>query len=344
MSSVGRPRIDGRVVRAAAGIALLALLRERGIDGHAIVANVGLPADALSDPDDLIPLTALGRLLVRSGEAAGIADIGLAVGSRMTFDALGLVGYMLANAQSVGAGLRALARYLHVNNNAAIPFLNREEGLAAFGYEPFAPEYPGSDHVMFGAIAIVANSLRALCGPTLRLRGVEFAYGAPANARNFSRFFGCTVSFDATRNAVLFDATWLDWPIAQADPTLRSLIERQLRARMPPGNPPTAADAIRRVMRTMLLAGSASEEDLARAFAMSRRTLARRLQDAGTSFQRELDLARSEAARVLLASSAATIGDIAAKLGYASTASFTRAFGRWEGTSPGRWRRDAKRL
>lgn len=257
-SSAGRPRLDGRVIRAAGAIALLGLLRERGIDGGALVEAVGLPPHALGHPDDMIPLTALGRLLVRGGEAAGIDDIGLAVGSRMTFDALGFVGYMLANAETVGAGLGALARYMHVNNNAAVPFLHREDGLAVFGYEPFSPAYPGSDQIMFGSIAIVTNSMRTLCGPAFRLRGVEFSYGAHGGARSFQRFFGCPLSFNATRNAVLFDAAWLDWPIAQADPTLRSLIERQLRARKPPGEPPTPADAIRRVMRTMLLAGSAS--------------------------------------------------------------------------------------
>lgn len=340
----GRPRLEGRVIRAAGGIALLAFLRERGIDGDALVAEVGLPQEAFAHPDNVVPLIALGRLFARSAELAGVPDIGLAVGSRMTFDALGLVGYMMANAETVGAGLESLRQFLHVNNNAVVPYLLREDGVAVLGYEPFASAYAGSDQLMFGALAIVTNGLRALCGRAFGLRGVSFAYGSPANPRTFRRFFAAPVTFNDTRSAVTFDAAWLDCPIADADPTLRELIERQVRAMGPPGDEPKATDEIQRVIRTMLLAGAVSEEEAARAFGMSRRTLARRLQDAGSSFQEQLDHARAEAARFLLQDGGTSIADVAARLGYASTASFARAFARWEGTTPGRWRRDAKAL
>ena len=327
----GRPRIEGRVIRAAGGIALLAFLRERGVDGDALVAEAGLPKEAFAHPDNVVPLVALGRLFARAAEITGIADIGLAVGSRMAFDALGLVGYMMANAETVGAGVESLRQFLHVNNNAVVPYLLREDGVAVLGYEPFGSGYAGSNHLMFGALAIVTNGLRALCGPAFELRGVSFAYGAPANPRSFRRFFAAPVTFNDMRSAVTFDAAWLACPIADADPALRELIERQVRAMMPPGNALKATDEIQRVIRTMLLAGAVSEEEAARAFGMSRRTLARRLQDAGSSFQEQLDHARAEAARLLLQDSHTSISDIAARLGYASTASFARAFARWEG-------------
>jgi AraC-like DNA-binding protein len=52
-----------------------------------------------------------------------------------------------------------------------------------------------------------------------------------------------------------------------------------------------------------------------------------------------IDAARFDAARVILESSETTITEVAAKLGYADSSSFTRAFRRWSGTSPGLWRR-----
>jgi AraC-like DNA-binding protein len=50
-----------------------------------------------------------------------------------------------------------------------------------------------------------------------------------------------------------------------------------------------------------------------------------------------LDDARHVEARRLLQSSSVSLSEIAAKLGYADTATFTRAFRRWCGTSPRRW-------
>jgi AraC-like DNA-binding protein len=72
---------------------------------------------------------------------------------------------------------------------------------------------------------------------------------------------------------------------------------------------------------------------------LSRRTLARRLNEQGTSYHELLDEARFLAARNLLQSSQAPIAEIAARLGYRDATAFTRAFHRWAGTSPVQWRR-----
>jgi AraC-like DNA-binding protein len=339
----GRPRLESRVIRAAGAIILLDFLRENGVDGHALLAGAGLPKAALAHPDNVIPLVALGRLVVSAAEATGRADIGLAIGSRVTFGALGMVGYLMANAETVGAGLEALTRYLHVNNNAVVPYLLREGNLVVIGYEPLGTGFAGESQLMFAAMAILTNSLRALCGREFRLRAATFAYGAPSDRRAFNRFFGVPVVFNDIRTAIAFDRVWLPRPISGSDPTLRRLIERQMRAATPPGDRPAAAGQIQRVLRTLLPAGTASEVQVARAFGMNRRTLARRLQEAGTTFQEQLDKARSEAARALLEGGDGDIANIAAKLGYAGTSSFTRAFRRWEGTTPTEWRARARK-
>jgi AraC-like DNA-binding protein len=331
------------VIRAAGALALFAFLREHRFDTDALAAEIGLPPEALAHSENFIPVVALGRLFARAAEQTGLSDIGLRVGSRMSFDQLGLVGYLLANAETVEAGLEALIRFLHLNNNAAMPYLLREERLAVLGYEPFGPGYPGGDHLTFGSLAIVTNALRGLCGPEFRLRAVTFAYAAPPDRSAFRRFFGAPVTFDDERSAITFDAAWLARRIPGADATLRRLIERQIRLTRPPRGQPAATDQVQRVVRTLLLAGSVSEEQVARAFGMNRRTLARRLKDAGTTFQEQLDDARSDAARSLLANSGATVASIATRLGYVRTASFSRAFRRWEGTTPGRWRRGTRR-
>jgi AraC-like DNA-binding protein len=339
----GRPRLEGRVIRAAGAIILVDFLRECGVDGHALVANAGLPKVALRHPDNLIRLVALGRLVVSAAEATGRADIGLAVGSRVTFGALGMVGYLVANAETVGAGLETLTRYLHLNNNAVVPYLAREGERVVVGYEPLGAGFAGESQLMFAAMAILTNSLRALCGREFQLRAAAFAYSAPSDRRAFNRFFGVPVAFNETRTAITFDRAWLPRRISGSDPTLRRVLERQIRAATPPRNQPAAAGQVQRVLRTMLPAGTVSEVQVARAFGMNRRTLARRLQEAGTTFQEQLDLARSETARTLLEGGDSDIANIAAKLGYAGTSSFTRAFRRWEGTTPTEWRARARK-
>lgn len=71
---------------------------------------------------------------------------------------------------------------------------------------------------------------------------------------------------------------------------------------------------------------------------MSTRTLKRKLQQAETTFQAELDSVRLDDAHRLLGMSALGIEEIAGRMGFAEPASFTHAFRRWTGMTPSEWR------
>ena len=60
----------------------------------------------------------------------------------------------------------------------------------------------------------------------------------------------------------------------------------------------------------------------------------------GTSLTAVADETRAEVARELLADPALPLGEVAYRAGFADLATFSRAFKRWTGTSPGRYRRE----
>lgn len=68
------------------------------------------------------------------------------------------------------------------------------------------------------------------------------------------------------------------------------------------------------------------------------RTLQRRLQQGGVSYSQLVEQTRRETARHMLRRHDMRISEIAATLGYADPASFTRAFHRWTGMSPRAYR------
>ena len=79
-------------------------------------------------------------------------------------------------------------------------------------------------------------------------------------------------------------------------------------------------------------------EAIADALHISSRTLQRRLQDEGSSFQRVLEEARHHLARHYLNNSVLELNEAAYLLGYEDSNSFVRAFRTWEGVPPARWR------
>jgi AraC-like DNA-binding protein len=92
------------------------------------------------------------------------------------------------------------------------------------------------------------------------------------------------------------------------------------------------------VLRTALVTGHAKSDQVAALFSMHCRTLNRRLNAFGTGFQKLVDEGRFEIARQMLEDSATEVAQIAGLLDYADASAFTRAFRRWSGTTPARWR------
>jgi AraC-like DNA-binding protein len=98
--------------------------------------------------------------------------------------------------------------------------------------------------------------------------------------------------------------------------------------------------ALRRVLRSLLVNQQCSAPQAACRLRLHPRTLHRRLQTEGTSFQREFDAIRYAVAREFLADTAMPLAKIAEALDYADNTAFSRAFKRWSGVTPARWRKE----
>jgi AraC-like DNA-binding protein len=88
----------------------------------------------------------------------------------------------------------------------------------------------------------------------------------------------------------------------------------------------------------LLPAGPVSEDEMARRLFLSKRSLQRRLAEEETSFRQILDSTRHDLALRYLGNSHLTINEIGYLLGFSDPSNFTRAFRRWEGLSPSRYR------
>lgn len=99
------------------------------------------------------------------------------------------------------------------------------------------------------------------------------------------------------------------------------------------------SETARPILKYMLDGGQPSIESLAVAAGVSTRTLQRRLMQEGTSFTGLLDDVREQLALEQLANGGASMGSIAATLGYSGQGALTRAVRRWKGDAPKQIRR-----
>ncbi len=151
------------------------------------------------------------------------------------------------------------------------------------------------------------------------------------NLRAIERNFGCDVICGASRNAIVFRMTDATAPLVTHNAELLDLLapqfEEQLRQFKAED---TFVELVRRAIQDRLTGHRPSIDAIAQALHMSSRTIQRRLQDAGYSFQRVLDEARHQMARYYLSNSVLELNEAAYLLGFEDPNSFGRAFRAWE--------------
>lgn len=313
------------------------LLRERGIDPVELISEVGLDLSLFDDAENVIPFVVVGQLLKWGVARLKCPHFGLLLGQRSGLDCLGIVGDLVKNMPDVGSALRNLVLHLHIHDGGAVPALSVDQGMAATSYLIYQPGVEGSDQIYDAAMAITFNILRALCGSAWRPATVLFSHHPPDDSAPYRRFFQAPLRFDREQTALVFPTQWLDRAVVGADPHRRRQLEQQI-ATLENLDPHDLVTQLRRVLRVLLITHRGSLEQVAQLFSMHRRTLNRRLVEQDCTFQGLVNEVRYEIARQLLANTHMPISQITATLDYKDAPSFSRAFRRWSGIAPVKWR------
>lgn len=338
---MGQPetRHDSRSTTAHVSgvLAIPLVLKNLGANPAKVFAEAGVDLALFDDPENLISLATLGRLVKHAVDTTGCQHFGLLVGQQGGPQSLGLVGLLVRFSPDVSTALRRLGHYIHLYHGGQITAVIEERSFATVSYDFYEPHVEAVDQIEDGALAILCNILRSLCGPEWQPIEVRLAHRAPDNVRPFDRFFRCSLRFDAEQSALVFASEWLHHPLPDASPELQRLLQEQidlLEARHGHEFP----EQVRSLLRSALLTGHASSAHIAALLSIHTRTLSRRLEACGTSFKALVDEGRYEMARRMLQNTTLDVGQIAASLDYADASAFTRAFRRWSGTTPARWR------
>lgn len=313
------------------------ILSEMGVDPTHVLRKVGIEPGLLTDSENTISFVTAGQLFQECVRETGCAHFGLLAGQGDGAESLGIIGIFARQAPDVGTALQDIVLHLHLQDRGAVPSLTISGDVAVLGYAVFEPGVVATDQIYDIAMAIAFNILRELCGPAWLPVEVLFSHSKPPDAGPFRQFFQSRLRFDAEQTALVFHASWLKQPLSGANRLLRQILEDEIKRQDAAfaGDLPTR---LRRVLRNLLVSGRGSMAEVAQAFALHRRTLNRRLSTAGTSFNHLVEEVRFEIAHQFLRDTDMPLADIAAMLDYADTASFTRAFRRWSGTTPGAWR------
>ncbi|EDM80381.1 putative transcriptional regulator [Plesiocystis pacifica SIR-1] len=310
---------------------------EYGIAAGELFGPLGWTLDALATPSARLTAAQAGELLARAVELTKDPGLGIRLGARAPVPILGLMGFALMTSATLGDALRQLVELLPAQSDAF-----RLDFVSGEGQATLYLSVPGDfgrcqDIALVASIVGVQGVASHLTGRVVPIVG-ELAVAAPEGWREVGLPEGMRCTFDAPEHRVVFRTEDLERPVVSAEPVANRLIVGQVReqlARLPEGQ--SLAERSRRLLEDEPRLRSAAQ--LARALGVSERALRRRLAEAGTSFREQRDAALRRRAIALLEQPEISLSDIAERLGFADSPSFSRAFARWVGEPPGRFRK-----
>lgn len=280
--------------------------------------------------------------LLTAVELTGDADLGLKAGRLFDLADGGVLAYAASSAQTLRDAMAITSRYLGLLSDVS-RYRLVVEGARAYVHLDSADILPRA------AADFQASVLRTHHRRThsIDIPNLEwsFRHERPADMQEYERTFGAThLSFAAPYFGFCFDARLLDIPLRTADARLHQGAMAQIEAgRTQIPQVETMVTVVRRAIMRDPSSNTLSARQLSRQLGMSTRTLARRLEEEGTSFRALVDDARRGMAKQYLAEQHRTVAQVGLLLGYAEVATFYRAFRRWYQMTPLEYRRSLDR-
>lgn len=315
----------------------------QGVDPESCLIGTGIQASRLSDPDALVTRDQEMRLLENLILALPqVHALGFELGLQYNVATFGIWGFALRISRSLHEAIERALRYLPLSTAYCRFRIDASGNEFAICADADAIPPHLRQCLLERDIATALNIVRELSLSGVRIQRLEFKGAEPAHGAQITALCGLVPHYRSARNAIVLLKEDFERPLPTYDAHLVRLFEEQCRAQLERRQVSGLAGQVRQLLLGPL-GLVATIEDVAPQLAMAPRSLRRKLEDEGTSFRTIIESERKQLAVGLLESTDMKLDEMALQLGYGDTASFTRAFRRWFGNSPGEYRKTSRR-
>lgn len=319
--------------------ALLDHLQLHQLDTEAIFDAGLIHALNHTSLNERIPLSRWGDLLNRAIAHTGDSALPLNVAETLTPTHWGVFAYAAMSCENLAQVVQILNRYerlIDEANDTRI-VIEGERGVLQWLPRPGNTIVPAFMQISLASWCLFARRYTGM--PQLQA-DADFTFPAPENVSTYQRIFKGVVRFDQPVTQLLFPLTYLQLPITYHDADTHRVMMQQVHTQL------EALDAeqdivglVRHTLSQQLSSGRVTLECVAERLTLPPRALQYQLEQNGTSFRELLDDVRKEMACYYLQDPNLALVDVAFLLGYAEQSPFNKAFKRWQGETPGEYRK-----
>ena len=265
---------------------------------------------------------------------------GVWLDSRRAFSILdyGPLGYAMLTSETLEESIQVAVKYCKTVGAMFDLTFEVEGDEALIKVENLLPVGRVGRYTIESLFARMNSLFEFLVGKEHNPSRVILNYRAPRYASKYLQRFRCPVIFDRATCEYRFSRSSLSVILPNANKNANRLAEESCRKLLKEIS--LGDDIVLRICN--LLVSTPGEfpklDAVANKLSLGARTLRRRLNDLGTSYQRILDDVRQELAVEYLGTTNLTVQEIAELLGYSEVTNFRRAFMRWFELSPHQYR------
>lgn len=316
---------------------VIAAARHLAVDTDILLGSAGIPAQSLQW--ERWPIDYITRLWRAAERCSGDPGFGLKVGARVSPAGIGVVGFALQSAATLRDAIATVQKYQRLISDGGRFQMLAGDAATWVVYHPRQGDLAFSSHQIEAVLAAVVAVAGWVTGAPLRPRQVQFSQTRLGPLQGYREVFACPIEFEQAFSGIRVDNAVLDQLLPQTDAQFAQVHEQYVAARLAALDMSEVSPSdLRQWLAAHIGPRVPRRAQAAHALGVSERTLARRLGGQGQTFDRLLDDARRELALQAVADPARALADIAQSLGFAESSTFYRAFHRWTGMPPARWR------
>jgi len=278
------------------------------------------------------------RLWWKAYELSNDPLLGLKVGKKISLRAFNVVAPMLCHSPDLPTALLTIQKYQSLISQSGRFVITQADSDIQLTYKTskshIDTHFTQIDSVFAGSYKLI----RSLLDEQFQLKQLTLTHKLAQTKKDYEDHFQCEVMLGQKKAGFVLQSAFQDINLTTADARIFELCQS------------LADDRLKHINNSEQLLNNLSEaiaaqhyrkatlEQVANQLNLSARTLQRKLQKQGINFQQAAEQVIVREASRLLENTQLPIFEIAEKLGYSNTSSFSRAFKTSTGNTPGKLR------
>ncbi|HEX2679337.1 MAG TPA: AraC family transcriptional regulator [Polyangiales bacterium] len=320
--------------------ALVEAVDRGGVSPERFLEQASFPRVLLDDASARIEVSTYDALQELALDLTGDPALGLHMGDQPSVSAFQIVGLLASHCRTVREGLEVFFRYHRIVADCPQSYLtpHGDDVLLVYNYLRTTPRCSRL-RAEFGITRLlrIGDMFR---GPRDVPMEIWFEHAEPDYAAEYARVFQPRrVRFSQPHTGMVMPRSYLELEQLHPNESVFQLLKAEADKQLQEIEGPAPLSG--KIHHLVVHRFTDTEPDMdmiARRLGMSSRSLRRRLQEEGTSFNEVVSLAMGELACNVLREPNTTIQEAAYRLGFAEASSFHRAFKRWTGKTPKQFR------